>query len=104
MNENTLQVFNAILATDKSLNAEEKRRIMSAINPAETKRERLLTTKEVCELLGVTRRTLYNWEAMGRVKPIRQSLRSIRYCEREILEFALTGDPQLARGAKCSNH
>lgn len=32
----------------------------------------LLTTSETCELLGVTRQTLYAWIEQGKVKPWRK--------------------------------
>jgi len=41
--------------------------------------DRLLKPKEVAQLLGISINTLYNWNYLGKLQPIRFSKRMIRY-------------------------
>jgi len=51
----------------------------------------LLTIKEVCKQLRITRKTLANWERQGRIKRIKLGDKVVRYDEAEIERF-LKGD------------
>jgi len=47
----------------------------------------LLTVKEVCKMLRITRSTLVIWESQGKIKRIKLGDKSIRYEESEIERF-----------------
>ena len=51
--------------------------------------ERLLTTREVAEILNINHRTLYRWIQTGKfnVHPIKISPKVIRYRESDIKDF-----------------
>jgi len=51
--------------------------------------EKLLTTKEVAEILGIKHRTLYRWIANSTfdVQAIRISAKAIRYRESDVKKF-----------------
>ena len=51
----------------------------------------LLTVKQVCQKLQISRWTLANWERQGKVKRIRLGDTSIRYEEVEIDKFVKGG-------------
>ena len=51
----------------------------------------LLTIKEVCKQLKITRSTLRIWEKQGKIKRIKLGDKSIRYESLEIKKFAKGG-------------
>ena len=57
---------------------------------AETQEE-LLTVKQVCELLGVARQTLYCWQRKGIfIQPLRVGVTAVRYPRSEIVRWLET--------------
>ena len=51
----------------------------------------LLTVKQVCEKLLITRRTLFNWERQGKIKRIKMGDTIVRYEETEVDRFLKGG-------------
>ena len=47
----------------------------------------LLTVRQVCNKLQISRNTLQNWERQGRIKRIRMGDKIVRYEETEIERF-----------------
>jgi excisionase family DNA binding protein len=67
-NNITLQV------TPKDLNqfaTDLIQKIISEAQPEPTPGEKFLTTEEVCDLLRITRVTLWTWEKKGVINPVR---------------------------------
>ena len=47
----------------------------------------MITTKEACEMLDVSRRTLANYAQEGKIKIIKYSPRQVRYRYAEVCDF-----------------
>ena len=47
----------------------------------------LLKTSEVCDILGISQKTLLKYVSLGKLKPIRINKRTFRYREAELLDF-----------------
>ena len=52
--------------------------------------ERLLRPEEVATLLGITLNTVYNWNYLGKLKPIIFSKRMVRYKHSDVIELIET--------------
>lgn len=52
----------------------------------------LLTVKQVCKMLKITKMTLYNWEKSGKIKRIKMGDRIVRYEKSEIERFLKGGN------------
>jgi len=52
--------------------------------------EHLLKPKEVATLLGISRNTVYNWNYLGKLKPIIFSKRMVRYKYSDIIKLIET--------------
>lgn len=79
MTESTRKIIEAAISGDTSISSDERRRIMQSLAPAVEMPVKLVTTRTVCEMLEISRRTLFSWVARGKLKAIRRSCRSIRY-------------------------
>lgn len=89
MNNNTKNLINAALAMDASMSEDEKqaiRRVMTGSQKAV-----MITAKAVCEQLGITRRTLSNWEKDGVICGRRMSKRKIRFNQEEVTRLLTEG-------------
>ena len=95
MLDGTLSIINTAINADQTVTPAERKKILAALNPTQLEKVKLLTTRETCEVLGITRRTLHSWDLQGRAHAIRRSSRCIRYLESEILRLATEGDPNL---------
>lgn len=51
----------------------------------------LLTVKQVCKRLQITRKTLANWERQGKIKRVKLGDTIIRYEEEEVERFLNSG-------------
>ena len=89
MNEKTKSIIDAALAMDASVTDAEKQ----AINRALAGKEKtvMVTAKNVCEQLGITRRTLRNWERAGTINGIRMSSRKIRFNQADVTRLLTQG-------------
>jgi excisionase family DNA binding protein len=67
----------------------------------EDQRERLLTAREVAQLLGVCPRTILNLVVQGRMpSPIRMGPKLVRWREHEIVSWIHAGCPSTKEGAR----
>ena len=89
MNENTKNLIAAALATDASVTDAEKQAISRAL--AGKEKAVMVTAKDVCEQLGITRRTLRNWEMAGTINGIRMSSRKIRFNQADVTRLLTRG-------------
>ncbi len=85
--DSTISIIKAALNVDTQATPEEKKRIIASIDPKQ-EAERMITTKEVCNLLGITRRTLFNYVQAGKLTVIQYSPRKKRYRYAEVCNFA----------------
>ena len=85
--ETTTQIVKAALAADVTATDEEKKKIIKAMSPT-SETEKMLSAKEVCEILNVTRRTLVNYVADGKLHQINYSQRKVRFRRDEVIAFA----------------
>jgi excisionase family DNA binding protein len=51
--------------------------------------DELLNTKQVCELLKINRRTLFNWRIKGKLPFVKLSKRTIRFRKSDILNLII---------------
>lgn len=89
MNNNTKNLINAALAMDASVTDSEKQAISRALSGSQ--KAVMITAKAVCEQLGITRRTLSNWEKDGVICGRRMSKRKIRFNQEEITRLLTEG-------------
>ena len=85
--ETTAQIIKSALAMDANATDEEKKKIMKAMSPT-AEAEKMLSSKEVCEMLNITRRTLGNYVSAGKLNQINYSPRKIRFRRDEVVAFA----------------
>lgn len=80
MTDETIKMVERIVKADPEATPEDVRAVVCACTSA-TKRaaRRPISTRAACEILGVSRMTLHNWGATGRLTPIRLSRRIVRY-------------------------
>lgn len=90
LQESTITIIKTALDVDTAITKEEKERILAALNPQKRNMERMITTKEVCNLLGITRRTLFNYVQAGKLTVVQYSPRKKRYRYSEVCNF-MTG-------------
>lgn len=91
LQESTITIIKTVLEVDAAITKEEKERILAALNLQEQKMERMITTKEVCNLLGITRRTLFNYVQEGKLTAVQYSPRKKRYRYAEVYNFMIGG-------------
>jgi|BioPla2DNA2_1021312.scaffolds.fasta_scaffold113695_2 excisionase family DNA binding protein len=89
LQESTITIIKTALEVDAAITKEEKERILAALNLQEQKMERMITTKEVCNLLGITRRTLFNYVQEGKLTAVQYSSRKKRYRYAEVYNFMI---------------
>ncbi len=89
-----ITMIKAVVESATTLPPQHRRRILAALL-GEPEKSRLITSKEACEILGISKPTLSDWAKKGRITPIRRSARSIRYAAAEVERLAREGDPRL---------
>lgn len=87
LQESTITIIKTALDVDATITKEEKERIIAALNPKERIAEKMITTRKVCEMLDVSRRTLWSYVQEGKLKPIKYSPRKIYYRYAEVCDF-----------------
>ena len=87
LQESTITIIKTALDVDTAITKEEKERVLAALNPQERIAEKMITTKEACEMLDVSRRTLANYVQEGKIKIIKYSPRQVRYRYAEVCDF-----------------
>ena len=58
-----------------------------------------ISIMKACELVGVSRRTIYNWMATGKIEFVRTAGGSVRIFTDTLWRSAADGRPRLARAA-----
>ena len=92
MREETITIMKLAVENDNLATDEEKKRIikeLSQINKEET--TDLISAKEVCEILNITRRTLANYVSDGKLRQINYSSRKICFVKSEVMSFSSIG-------------
>jgi excisionase family DNA binding protein len=89
MEERTKRLVLDAIDMDASVTEGEKQAIRRAM--AGTQKAVMLTAKAVCEQLGITRRTLSNWEKAGTINGIRMSSRKIRFNQADVTRLLTQG-------------
>ena len=84
----TETIIKTALAADQQATPEEKKQILASLTP---KHEKMLTTREVCDILGITRRTLFAYVKAGKLSAVQYSPRKLRYSQTEVMEFSKIG-------------
>ncbi len=89
MEERTKRLVLDAIDMDASVTEGEKQAIRRAM--AGTQKAVMLTAKAVCEQLGITRRTLSNWEKNGVISGRRMSCRKIRFNQEDVTRLLTEG-------------
>lgn len=92
MQQTTIDAVKAILATDQSIDADERKNMvlmlkMGAGNgPSKAVKDRIVSRKEFATRVGVTTRTIDNWRVKGYITPviIPGKNRAVGYRERDV--------------------
>lgn len=95
--EQTKAALEAVINGFPGLDARHRCQILAAIWQRDKSRPRQLKTREVCDLLDVSRQTLQRWVKQGKLRQIRRSARLVRYDEGEVLAIA-DGKAEIGRG------
>jgi LmbE family N-acetylglucosaminyl deacetylase len=90
LTENTKKIIQATLSAEVNLTKDEKSQFDRLLAGGVAK-VRLLSAKEACAILGISRRTLARYEETGSVHAIRQSARIIRFDADEVERLAFAG-------------
>ena len=83
-------IIEAAINSDPTATAEEKARVLSALNPAKAN-QKMITKKAVAELLGVHLQTVNSYTRKGLLRPVKLSKRAVRYPEADVLYFQQNG-------------
>lgn len=94
--EQTKAALEAIITSFPGVDERHRRDILAAIWQRDKSRPRQLKTREVCDLLDVSRQTVQRWVKQGKLRQIRRSDRLVRYDEGEILAIA-NGEAAITR-------
>ena len=92
----TKEVIVAAITHDGAVTGPERERMLMVLNgtfhetePAtQKKRIELVTPEKASEILGVTKTTVWSYARNGRLHPIRQSTRKVRYDRAEVEALA----------------
>lgn len=87
ISERAKKIIEVALQAEENLTDSEKRQFDRLLAGGVAK-VRLITAKEACAILGISRRTLARYEETGSVHAIRQSARIIRFDADEIEHLA----------------
>lgn len=82
----TVDAGNVLVFLDVT-KTERKRLLTAAENEPIKKKQKMLTRKEVAEILGVHPETIKRYGKRGLLHPIRITSRMVRYEEAEVLEL-----------------
>lgn len=94
ISEATKTIILTAINADQTATQDEKDNIIKVIkeiNGESTKKGKMITSKEAWKILGVTRRTLFEYEKRGFVHGVRLSQRRVMFHEQEILDLYTKG-------------
>jgi predicted DNA-binding transcriptional regulator AlpA len=101
MEAGTREIVKVAINNDPTMQPDERRKFIALLNGQSTSpKEKLLTTKEACQILGVVALSLRRYEQRGLITPVRYSKRKLRWRESEIREFHEMGIEAGVRGAE----
>lgn len=82
----------AALNADPTATPAQKRRVLDALNDTQQRKDRMLSTRQACELLGgIHPITLRRLEKRQVLIPVRYSKRKLRWRESALIEFLENG-------------
>ena len=82
----------AALNADPTATPAQKRRVLDALSDTQQRKDRMLSTRQACELLGgIHTITLRRLEKRGILTPVRYSKRKLRWRESQLTEFLANG-------------
>ena len=86
----TRNVIEAAVKSDAAMSEEERDAFMRLLkgSPAKTI---LISSKAACEILDISKVTLWQYAKQGRLRQIHQSKRRVRYDKAEVEELAYRG-------------
>ena len=88
MEAGTREIVKAAINNDPSMQPDERRKFIALLNgKSANPKDRLLTTRQACEILGVVPLSLRRYEQRGLIKPVRYSKRKLRWKESMIRDF-----------------
>jgi predicted DNA-binding transcriptional regulator AlpA len=88
----TREKIELILEIDQTVTKEERKHFNRGLRAENgNTRRTLITTKEACEILGVSSMTLSRYEKRGYLSPIRYTQRKIRWDRDDIYDFLNNG-------------
>jgi len=90
MNENSVKTIETIAKSDPDVTTEQITAILAACK-AQTVRRKLITAKQACETLAVSRPTLRRYTRAGHLSEIKLSVRKIRFDQTEVERLAFSG-------------
>ena len=86
----TRAIIMATVNNDLSATPEDRNKIENLLE-GKIEKKRLIQTKEACDILGVTSKTLYNYTQKGLLHPIKYSYSKLRYDAYEVEKLAYEG-------------
>ncbi len=90
LTDGTRKIIETAVNADGNVTESEKRQFDRLLAGGAAK-VRLITAKEACAILQVTRRTLARYEEAGQIHGIRRSSRHLRYNADEVERLAYLG-------------
>ena len=95
MNSQTSKTMKSLLEMDQSISPEERKSILKACRTGgklESKSTKLLTTKNIAEMLTVSTRTVYRYVERGFLHPVKFGPRTVRFRLDEVLLLIESGE------------
>ena len=93
MNGSTKKIIEAVLRSDNSVTDEQREAILLFCSRGVTQKPKLVGAREVAEILGCHRKTVYRYVRRGLVRAIHYSPRKVRFDLGEVEAFAASGLP-----------
>ena len=95
MTETTFRAVKAIIDTDMTLDATKRKAVLKALTceaatEGQIRKEpqmKILKGVDVARMLGVCRKTVYNWRARGLLVPFKTGRNATGYLEKDVMEF-----------------
>ncbi len=89
ISESTRAVIETTIKHDDGMTEAERSKIRLLL--AGKQDNKMITSKQACEMLECSRRTLHNWEMAGKINAVRHSKRHVRYNLAEVEALMVNG-------------
>jgi hypothetical protein len=92
MKRETLSTIGTLLQADPTVSEENTGRLLEMIqNPKKPKPKDLISTKEAAAILKIHPKSLWRWQALGYIQPIRYTARRVRWNFDDVERLAVEG-------------